>query len=204
MTRIEVKAERKGKDASQLRCVPCPRKQRPARGALDGRGEAGLQRRVLVLTGRLGTVHPPSVHPWRLGQGVRTPHAGRVRRRGFRSAAPRAAVRTPPVRAGARARGNLDRVRAGGAGGGLEPRRAGAAPGPNAPARAARLRPAQAVAPPPYGARLGDRAGRGGGRPARRRPRRRHLPHPERHPRCFWRQRRSRRASSAASAPSGV
>jgi hypothetical protein len=32
MTRIEVKAERKGKDASQLRCVPCPRKQRPARG----------------------------------------------------------------------------------------------------------------------------------------------------------------------------
>src|SRR5215211_9521657 len=113
------------------------------------------------------TVLPPSVRPWRLGQRVRTPHVGPARRWGFRSAAPRVAVWTPPVRAGARARGNLDRLRAGGARGGLEPRGAGAAPGPDARGCAACVGGAHAVAAAADGARLGDRRGRGGGRPGR-------------------------------------
>jgi len=53
MTMLEIKAERRGRDASQLRCFPCPCERRPGRGALDGRSEARLQRRVLVLTSTL-------------------------------------------------------------------------------------------------------------------------------------------------------
>jgi hypothetical protein len=50
MTMIEIKAERQGRMLHNFAAFLGPRERRPGRRALDGRREARLQRRVLVLT----------------------------------------------------------------------------------------------------------------------------------------------------------
>ena len=49
MTMVEIRAERGGEAASQLRGLPRPGERRQGDEAVDGRRAAGLQRRVLVL-----------------------------------------------------------------------------------------------------------------------------------------------------------